>query len=68
MNVVDDVIMFLFLLAYDNFWRRAALKLGGSSSLYRSDAYRLFPDSLPDVDSVAVEFQEIIPLCYSADI
>lgn len=48
--------------------RKASLKLGGSSSFYRSDAYCLFPDLLSDVDLIAVEFQEIIPLCYFADI
>lgn len=67
MNVVDGNINYAFFLAYDNFQRRAVLKFGGSSSLYRSDAYCSFPDSLLDA-SAAVEFQEIIPLCHSADI
>lgn len=59
---------YAFFLAYDNFQRRAVLKLGGSSSLYRSDAYYTIPDSLLDVDCTTVEFQEIIPLRYFADI
>lgn len=61
MNVVVGIIMFFFL-AYDNFQRRAALKLGGSSSLYRSDAYCSFPDSLLDVGSaVPSSFRKLFP-------